>query len=67
MISVPIWTDRSPERSGQAMHASDPDQVQGGVIVHQAYRFALDPTRRQQGGSHLMWEALGLPTTGVWS
>ena len=31
------------------MHMSDRDQVLGGVIVHQAYRFALDPTRRQQG------------------
>jgi putative transposase len=31
------------------MHMSDRDRVLGGVIVHQAYRFALDPTRRQQG------------------
>jgi len=40
---------RAPGRPQSGDAGGDRDQGSGGVIVHQAYRFALDPTPRQQG------------------
>src|SRR5215218_9018981 len=37
------------------------------VTLHQAYRFALDPTPRQQGGLASAVGGPGSPTTGAWS